>query len=434
MSNAKFIEEIAAHVRKYAPSFGICVHSPIIAQAILESASGTSALATNANNFFGLKWRDNRCPSANGYYIKEGSEQNPNGSYISSSMKWFKFPDMEAGVRGYFEFINIANYANLKGVTDPRTYLENIKADGYATSLKYVENLLNVIEKYDLTKYDDTEGAKVARVFLSAGHGGNDPGAVALGLQEKAINLQTLLECKAELEAHNVTVICSRTKDENDPVGDEVKEANASGCDFAVSFHANAGGGDGFEAFCNLKNADAVRLAKLGEKYVKELGQNSRGVKGGMRLSFIKNTTMTAVLFESFFVDNDVDNNIGDTMAEQRAFGKAYAKAILEYLGIAYNAKTPNPEPETAIPEAESKDPGNAPYLVKIAASALNVRAGAGVKNKIVGCFVDNQKLVKQNPEFYFPKGTYTIVEIKNGWGKLKSGKGWINLKYTERV
>lgn len=172
------------------------------------------------------------------------------------------------------------------------------------------------------------------KVFLSAGHGGSDPGAVALGLKEKDINLQTLLACKEVLEAHGVEVITSRTTDENDPVGQEVKEANASGASIAVSFHANAGGGDGFEAFCWSSDANGKKLAQLGEKYVKQLGQNSRGVKSGNHLYFIKNTKVTSVLFESFFLDNDKDNDIGDTIAEQKEFGIAYAKAILEYLNI----------------------------------------------------------------------------------------------------
>lgn len=178
------------------------------------------------------------------------------------------------------------------------------------------------------------------KVFLSAGHGGSDSGAVAYGLKEDDINLQTMLACQSELIRHGVTVICSRTTDEYDPVQQEVAEAIACGCDIAVSFHANAGGGDGFEAFCNLKNPDGVEICKLAEKYVKELGQNSRGVKDGTHLYFIRNTPMTSVLFESFFLDNDKDNDIGDTVAEQKAFGVAYAKAILEHLGIAYKEKT----------------------------------------------------------------------------------------------
>lgn len=59
-------------------------------------------------------------------------------------------------------------------------------------------------------------------------------------------------------------------------------------------------------------------------------------------------------------------------------------------------------------------------YLVKVTADALNVRAGAGVQYKKTGCIRD--------------KGTYTIVQTNGNWGKLKSGLGWISLKYTKRV
>lgn len=76
-------------------------------------------------------------------------------------MKWMKFSNMEDGVRGYFDFINISNYANLKGVSDPKKYLENIKNDGYATSLKYVDNLINIISKYNLTVYDSKGSEKI---------------------------------------------------------------------------------------------------------------------------------------------------------------------------------------------------------------------------------------------------------------------------------
>ena len=174
------------------------------------------------------------------------------------------------------------------------------------------------------------------KVFLSAGHGGNDPGAVMDGLYEKTINLNTLLACKQELDRHGVTVVCSRIKDENDPVSEETKEANASVADLAVSFHTNAGGGDGFEAFYFNPSPKGKKLATLCEKYVKQLGQNSRGIKDGNHLHFIRKTAMTAVLVESFFVDNAKDRSIGDTLAEQTAFGVAYAKAILEYFGIPY--------------------------------------------------------------------------------------------------
>lgn len=162
MSQKEFIEQIAVYIKKHAGDYGIKVVSPIIAQACLESAYGTSELAKNAHNYFGLKFRKGRCKTCTGVYTKTGSEQNADGTYVSSVMQWCRFADMENGVIGYFDFININNYKNLKGVTDPKTYLENIKKDGYATSLKYVDNLMNVINKWDLTKYDGNSSIDIS--------------------------------------------------------------------------------------------------------------------------------------------------------------------------------------------------------------------------------------------------------------------------------
>lgn len=59
-------------------------------------------------------------------------------------------------------------------------------------------------------------------------------------------------------------------------------------------------------------------------------------------------------------------------------------------------------------------------YKVQVTADALNIRAGAGTNYKIKGTITD--------------KGVYTIVAEENGFGKLKSGAGWISLKYTKKV
>lgn len=154
MTTQELIIEASKLIQKYAPKYNIKVCSPILSQMLLESARGTSELAVNANNYFGIKYKEGRCPTATGIYYKVGSEQNADGSYASSSMKWCKFANLEGSIVGYFDFTNNANYSNLKGVTNPKTYLENIKKDGYATSLKYVDNLLSIINKYNLTKYD----------------------------------------------------------------------------------------------------------------------------------------------------------------------------------------------------------------------------------------------------------------------------------------
>lgn len=71
--------------------------------------------------------------------------------------------------------------------------------------------------------------------------------------------------------------------------------------------------------------------------------------------------------------------------------------------------------------KVEDKPAEFKPYLVKITCSVLNIRSNPGTNAacKIVGT-------VKKN-------GVYTIVEEKDGWGRLKSGAGWISLAYTQK-
>ncbi|WP_195230595.1 glucosaminidase domain-containing protein [Coprococcus comes] len=151
MTKQEFIQKIAGYVQKYAAQYGITVYSPIIAQAILESGWGESKLAAVYHNYFGLKcgtkWKGK---SVN---LTTQEEYQP-GTLTTIKDNFRVFDSMEAGVQGYFEFIQLSRYQNLKGITDPRTYLEIIRADGYATSSTYVQNNMRLIEQYNLTQYD----------------------------------------------------------------------------------------------------------------------------------------------------------------------------------------------------------------------------------------------------------------------------------------
>lgn len=186
------------------------------------------------------------------------------------------------------------------------------------------------------------EPAMGKKVFLGVGHGGKDPGAVADGFREKDITLTMALACKKELERHGVTVGISRTKDEDDPLTEEIKECNAFDPDVAVDIHVNAGGGDGFEAFHTLGGGTGKVLAQNIEAEVKALGQNSRGCKtransaGKDYYGFIRQTACPAVICEIGFIDNAADRAAFDTKAEQEAFAKAYARGILTTLGVGH--------------------------------------------------------------------------------------------------
>ncbi len=209
----------------------------------------------------------------------------------------------------------------------------------------------------------------MAKVFIGVGHGGNDSGASKY-LVEKDINLVMALACRDYLEKNGVQVLMSRTKDENDPINDEIKECNAFDPNLAIDIHNNAGGGDGFEVYYHYKGGTSKTLAENIEAEVKAIGQNSRGCKIRLNSSgtdyygFIRKTACPAVIVEGCFVDNATDVQISDSLEEQKAFGVAYAKGILKTLGISVKENS-----------EQSKPSSNAKYYVQVGAYASKENA-----------------------------------------------------------
>ncbi len=160
MRKQEFIEKIAGYVQKYAYVYGILVHSPVIAQAILESGWGESKLSSQYHNYFGLKCGTKWTGKSVNLTTKE---EYTEGTLTTIKDNFRVFDSMEDGVKGYFEFIQLARYHNLRGITDPKKYLETIRADGYATSYTYVENCMNLINQYGLNKYDEKGDSKMAK-------------------------------------------------------------------------------------------------------------------------------------------------------------------------------------------------------------------------------------------------------------------------------
>ena len=116
---------------------------------------GKSKLAATYHNYFGLK-----CGTKwTGKSVNLSTQEEYTAGTLSTIKDNFRvFDSMEEGVKGYFEFIQLARYQKiLKGITDPKTYLDTIKADGYATSSTYVQNTYALVLQYSLTQYDGKE-------------------------------------------------------------------------------------------------------------------------------------------------------------------------------------------------------------------------------------------------------------------------------------
>lgn len=183
-----------------------------------------------------------------------------------------------------------------------------------------------------------------------------------------------------------------------------VSKCNAHTVDLDISIHFNSGAGDnkgndkttGVEVLIYSNSSKAKDEAQRICKEVASLGFKNRGVKVREELYILRKTEAPALLIEVCFVD-DLD----DVSLYQANIDKV-ARAIVK-----------------GITGKEVVDVFKS-YKVKITADVLNVREKASTSAKIVTRVKKGQ--------------VYTIVEKSNGWGKLKSGAGWVKLSYTKKV
>lgn len=273
------------------------------------------------------------------------------------------------------------------------------------------------------------------KVFINAGHGGRDSGAVGFVI-EKNVNLIMAKAAKEYLEKNNVEVYMHEDdlNDKSQSSTDVINACESFKPDIAIDCHANAGGGKGFEIYKGISGL-GDKLAQYIEDEVKKIGQNSRGIKtrkgsnGRDYYYFIRQTSCPAVICEAAFVDNKADAEMLDTEAECKKFGEAYARGILRYFNIKDSCTGATDEgkdkQQTNKNDESAKEAASKSYLVKVTADALHIRnTPALLSNNIVGVIRD--------------KGVYTIVDEKaadnHKWGKLKSGAGWIALEYTKKL
>ena len=147
----EFINMIAPLIISEGKKRGYSVFSTVIAQAIIESNSGKSILGYKYHNYFGMK-----CGSRwKGKSVNlKTKEEYTVGTLTTIKDNFRVYDSIEEGVKGYYDFISTKRYANLKESKTYVEYAENLKADGYATSSKYVNTLCTTVDTHNLTKYD----------------------------------------------------------------------------------------------------------------------------------------------------------------------------------------------------------------------------------------------------------------------------------------
>lgn len=241
----------------------------------------------------------------------------------------------------------------------------------------------------------------MARIFLNAGHGGNDSGAVANGLKEKDINLKITLALFKYLRKNGVDVYISDIDkaDGSQTSNDVLKLANKYTYDYCIDIHCNTFSkpkARGFECYIG-KSGLAKTLANNIEKEIKSIGLPSRGIKtrtnkaGNDYYYFIRQTISPAIILETLFLSNKEDIEFISSDEKINKIAKAYGDGILKTLDI--------------VPKVELFE--FKPFVGR-------------VKHKIDLFNSDLKKIGNVT------RGAYTCVDIKGDYYKLKSGAGYI--------
>lgn len=142
------------------------------AQCMLESGYLTSELAAQANNCFGMKamlsnndW-ENSSWDGSSIYTKETREEY-DGQVVTVEADFRQYSSIEDSLADHSAYLLGAKsgdglrYAGLKGEEDYREAVQIIKDGGYATDSSYVDKVCAIIERYDLTRFDDIEDVQL---------------------------------------------------------------------------------------------------------------------------------------------------------------------------------------------------------------------------------------------------------------------------------
>lgn len=105
----------------------------------------------------------------------------------------------------------------------------------------------------------------MVKIYIDAGHGGTDSGALGNELMEKNVTLDIAKRIREYLNDHFIghTIKMSRTTDQTKSLQQRTDEANHWGADFFLSIHINAGGGTGYEDYIHSALSDTSTTAKL---------------------------------------------------------------------------------------------------------------------------------------------------------------------------
>lgn len=147
-----FIKQVAPEAQAMQNRYHV-LSSITIAQAILESDWGSSQLASQYHNLFGIK--------GTGADSKElATKEYVNGKWIVIRGRFKVYDSWDASIKDHTQLMlngtdtNKQNYSQVTGAKDYQTAAHALQQAGYATDPDYAKKLISVIETYHLDQYD----------------------------------------------------------------------------------------------------------------------------------------------------------------------------------------------------------------------------------------------------------------------------------------
>ncbi|MFC4557706.1 N-acetylmuramoyl-L-alanine amidase [Virgibacillus kekensis] len=169
-------------------------------------------------------------------------------------------------------------------------------------------------------------------IVIDAGHGGNDSGAVAEGVNEKSLTLSTALLAAEELQRQGATVTLTRTNDRFLSLEERVTISHSKSADIFISFHYNAyrdpsvGGINTF-----YYGNEELQLATIvQDSLISHVKLDNRGAKTG-NFHVIRENNDLALLVELGFMTNPEELDTIKTDKYQEEVAAAIADGLIDY-------------------------------------------------------------------------------------------------------
>ena len=350
MTEKEFVEKIGLYAVEDMKKNGILA-SITTAQAILESGYGTTDLARAANNLFGMKcflsgntWAGSAWDGQSEYW-KLTEEQSPSGMVYKVYVNFRKYSSVSDSIADHSAYLlgaykgvlkETKRYEGLDRERDYKKAAQIIKDGGYATDVKYVEKLCNIIERWNLTKFDDlalSDGLEERKMKVYISPSDQTGNKYSAGNTNEHEQCQKIAEAAAKALKRNGYEVKIGT--EGSTYQERTTESNSWGADVHLCIHTNAGGGDGTVVFAYPSSVE--------NKYVKAVydavAAISPGADDGIRavnnLYEINNSKCVCVYLECEFHDDyelagwiiDHVKNIGEAIA--KGFCKADSKKFI---------------------------------------------------------------------------------------------------------